>query len=68
MKFVPATAQSVVVHAYELAANEMEKSMAMWAGSQLMALYDKRSVLLQEHADIWDEKLKTRDPLSTAKR
>ncbi len=68
MKFIPATAQSVVVHAYELAANDQEKSMAMWAGCQLMALYDTRSLLLQEHADIWADKLKTRDPLSTAKR
>lgn len=68
MKFIPSTAQSVVVHAYELAANDQEKSMAMWAGCQLTALYDRRSVLLQEHADIWAEKLKTRDPLSTAKR
>ncbi len=68
MKFIPATAQSAIVHAYELAANDLEKSMAMWAGSQLMVLYDRRSVLLQEYAEIWAEKLKTRDPLSTAKR
>ncbi len=68
MKFIPATAQSAIVHACDLAANDEEKCMAMWAGSQLMALYDARSVLLQEHSDIWAEKLKTRDPLSTAKR
>ncbi len=68
MKFIPATVQSAIVHAYELAANDMEKSMAMRAGSQLMALYDARSGHLREHADIWAERLKTRDPLSTAKR
>ncbi len=68
MKFIPATAQSVVVHAYELAANDQEKSMAMWAGCQLTALYDRRSELLQEHADIWAEKLEPQAPLSTAKR
>ncbi len=68
MKFVPATTQSAVVHAYKLTEYDAERSMAMWAGSHLMALHDRRSELLQQHAAIWAEKLEPRAPLSEQKR
>lgn len=68
MKHIPATTQTAVSHAYNLGAGDAAISMAMWAGSQLMALYGSRADVFQEHADIWAEKLKPQNPLSTARK
>jgi len=68
MKHVPATAQTAVVHAYTLSTNDSEKCMAMWAVSQLMAIHDDRKDIMQEYANIWAEKLKPHNPLSSVER
>ncbi|WP_299661682.1 hypothetical protein [uncultured Ruegeria sp.] len=57
MKFVPATPQTAVAHAYNLAGSNAEESMALWAGCHLMALHHQRSEVFEGHAEIWASKL-----------